>query len=136
KKSEVSVASRLALAGVLRSSNFFNGMSALGQKQTLRSVRPMSALPPKVDIGTQSWNVRFVPKADIPRCGKKREIGGGARSATALVRIELIHSPCSPLPRFLGNALVGLLRPNSLATPTPSEVGRRSLQKLRHSDLP
>jgi hypothetical protein len=25
----------------------------------------MSALPPKADIGTQSWNVRFVPKADI-----------------------------------------------------------------------
>ena len=24
----------------------------------------MSALPPKADIGTQSWNVRFVPKAD------------------------------------------------------------------------
>ena len=25
----------------------------------------MSALPPKADIGTQSWNVRFVPKAEI-----------------------------------------------------------------------
>ena len=24
----------------------------------------MSALPPKADIGTQSWNVRFVPEAD------------------------------------------------------------------------
>jgi hypothetical protein len=41
-------------------------MSALGQKQTLRRVRVMSALPPKADIGTQSWNVRFVPLADIP----------------------------------------------------------------------
>jgi len=40
-------------------------MSALGQKQTLRGVRPMSALPPKADIGTQSRNVRFVPKADM-----------------------------------------------------------------------
>jgi hypothetical protein len=40
-------------------------MSALGQKQTLQSMRAMSALPPKADIGTQSWNVRFVPKADI-----------------------------------------------------------------------
>src|SRR6516225_9049450 len=28
-------------------------------------IRPMSALPPKADIGTQSGNVRFVPKADI-----------------------------------------------------------------------
>jgi hypothetical protein len=27
----------------------------------------MSALPPKADIGTQSRNVRYVPKADIPR---------------------------------------------------------------------
>jgi hypothetical protein len=40
-------------------------MSALGQKQTLGKVKLMSALPPKADIGTQSWNVRFVPKADI-----------------------------------------------------------------------
>ena len=40
-------------------------MSALGQKQTLERLRLMSALPPKADIGTQSWNVRFVPKADI-----------------------------------------------------------------------
>src|SRR6516225_186251 len=28
----------------------------------------MSALPPKADIGTQSSNVRFVPKADIWHC--------------------------------------------------------------------
>ena len=40
-------------------------MSALGQKQTSVHVRVMSALPPKADIGTQPWNVRFVPKADI-----------------------------------------------------------------------
>ena len=40
-------------------------MSALGQKRTFELVRAMSALPPKADIGTQSWNVRFVPKADI-----------------------------------------------------------------------
>ena len=31
---------------------------------------PMSALPPKADIGTRSRNVRYVPKADIMRCGK------------------------------------------------------------------
>jgi hypothetical protein len=37
----------------------------LGQKQTSEHLRVMSALPPKADIGTQSWNVRFVPKADI-----------------------------------------------------------------------
>jgi len=32
----------------------------------------MSALPLKADIGTQSRNVRFVPKADIGRCGWRR----------------------------------------------------------------
>ena len=30
----------------------------------------MSALPPKADIGTRLWNVRFVPKADILRRSK------------------------------------------------------------------
>ena len=42
-------------------------MSALGQKQTSRHVRAMSALLPKADIGTQRRNVRYVPKTDI--CG-------------------------------------------------------------------
>jgi hypothetical protein len=36
------------------------GISNL-QKQTF----PMSALPPKADIGWPGWDVRFVPKADI-----------------------------------------------------------------------
>ena len=40
-------------------------MSALGQKQTSRPFHRMSALPPIADVGTQSWNVHFVPKADI-----------------------------------------------------------------------
>jgi hypothetical protein len=40
-------------------------MSALGQKRTLMSLHPMSALPPKADIAEYDWDVRFVPKADI-----------------------------------------------------------------------
>jgi hypothetical protein len=36
----------------------------MGQKQTSEHVRVMSALPPKADIGTQPYDVRFVPKAD------------------------------------------------------------------------
>src|SRR6516162_1344261 len=40
-------------------------MSALGQKQTSWHLQPMSALPPKADIGTQPCDVCFVPKADI-----------------------------------------------------------------------
>jgi hypothetical protein len=31
----------------------------------------MSALPPKADIDERDWDIRFVPKADILRCGKK-----------------------------------------------------------------
>jgi hypothetical protein len=49
---------------LLHGSNLEPPMSALGQKRTLMHLDPMSALPPKADIGTQSWNVRFVPKAD------------------------------------------------------------------------
>jgi hypothetical protein len=45
-------------------SNISALMSALGQKQT-NDVSPMSALPPKADIGTQPRDVCFVPKADI-----------------------------------------------------------------------
>jgi len=45
-------------------------MSALGQKQTSKRVRAMSALPPKADIAERCLNVRFVPKAGILRCGK------------------------------------------------------------------
>jgi hypothetical protein len=40
-------------------------MSALGQKQTLKRPRLMSALPPKADIDERDRHVRFVPKADI-----------------------------------------------------------------------
>jgi hypothetical protein len=45
-------------------------MSALGQKQTLRRKKPMSALPPKADIGQRDCDVRFVPNADITQCSK------------------------------------------------------------------
>ena len=48
--------------------------------------------------------------------------------ATTLARIELRRSPCSPLPRFLEGAPVGLLWPSSRATLLPSEALRLSLQ--------
>jgi len=37
-----------------------------------RHLQPMSALPPKADIGRASRDVRFVPKADIMQRSKKR----------------------------------------------------------------
>jgi hypothetical protein len=40
-------------------------MSALGQKQTFKRRRVMSALPPKADIAKRDRHVCFVPKADI-----------------------------------------------------------------------
>jgi hypothetical protein len=58
-------------------------MSALGQKRTSRRVYGMSALPPKADMGTQSRDVRFVPKSDIasldrsPR--RRRRLGDYSR---------------------------------------------------------
>ena len=40
-------------------------MSGLGQEQTFRAVREMSALLPKADMADATRNVRFVPIADI-----------------------------------------------------------------------
>jgi hypothetical protein len=68
---------------VLRRSNMPKRMSALGQKQTSAHVRVMSALPPKADIGTQSWNVRFVPKRTL--CSAAVEPAPGALAVTGNV---------------------------------------------------
>jgi len=48
---------------VLTKTNALEGlsMSALGQKRTLRGVRPMSALPPKADIDHHGRDVRTNP---------------------------------------------------------------------------
>jgi hypothetical protein len=50
-------------------------MSALGQKRTLKPFCPMSALPPKADVGCTRRHVRFVPKAEILRCDVTDIIG-------------------------------------------------------------
>jgi hypothetical protein len=62
-------------------------MSALGHKQTFTHVRLMSALPPKADIGTQSRDVRFVPKADIStaKLAGKKVATPAARSPDKIV---------------------------------------------------
>jgi hypothetical protein len=46
------------------------GMSALGQKRTLRLVRLMSALPPKADIAGRPLDVCFVPQAAVSNRSK------------------------------------------------------------------
>ena len=64
-------------------------MSALGQKQTSAHFQSMSALPPKADIGTHSWDVRFVPEADMIRSKEqKRLYAGETRGATIAPRIS------------------------------------------------
>jgi hypothetical protein len=41
-----------------------------GAQMKRRRPPPDVRFTPIADIGTQSWNVRFVPKADIMRCSK------------------------------------------------------------------
>jgi len=43
----------------------------------------MSALPPKADIADSDCDVRYVPKADILRCGKSVVIRSPGWSAQA-----------------------------------------------------
>jgi hypothetical protein len=71
------------------------------QKQTSAQVRLMSALPPKADIGTQPWNVRFVPQADITAGAVSKRALASDRECEASFRLcadtaETFH--------FLGNA--------------------------------
>jgi hypothetical protein len=74
----------MGFKGPLQSSNPELRMSAVGQKRTLRHMEPMSAIPPKADIGTQPWNVRLVPEADILRCGKNAVIRSPRRRDQAM----------------------------------------------------
>jgi hypothetical protein len=68
-------------------------MSALGQKQPLGHLQPMSALPPKADIAERRRLVRFESKADIavhscdvrftPKSGHQQNASGCLLSATS-----------------------------------------------------
>src|SRR5215472_9787560 len=90
----------------------------------------MSALPPKADIGTQSRNVRFVPKADIGRPSNDDVSSRAGNYGLDLRLLSLRHSElvkclleivekCLPLcrryhemlVRFLHGAAGVLLRP-------------------------
>jgi hypothetical protein len=71
-------------------------MSALGQKRKSESVREMSALPPNADIDRVQQDVRFVPKADIPRCGRdwrySMTSSGRVRAMSALPpKADMLH---------------------------------------------
>jgi len=78
---------------VPQSNNRLADTSDGGQKQTSAHVRVMSALPPKADIGTQSWNVRFVPKADMrpPHHYGRRIVLETAYSSIAIAAIAITY---------------------------------------------
>src|SRR5215472_13315419 len=96
-------------------------MSALGQKQTLRKVRLMSALPPKTDIETQSWNVCFVPKADKVHRSKSVTYSITSSAVASNHKIA-VHRPF----HFYGRSafLPGFIRP----APSPSLVAPQDLE--------
>src|SRR5215831_3215139 len=58
------------MESIARGSKFERLTYATGQKRSKRHLRAMSALPPKADKEQTCRYVRFVPKADIPRCSK------------------------------------------------------------------
>jgi D-lactate dehydrogenase (quinone) len=52
----------------------------------------MSALPPKADVAGRQWNVRFVPKADIP-CAIISVGLASSRGAVAMVSCQYVAAP-------------------------------------------
>ena len=60
----------------------------------------MSALPPIADIGTQSWNVRFVPMTDI---GERR---GGVHHARTGFGIRRRKRKCTGTYSKVGNKII------------------------------
>src|SRR5262249_39934594 len=61
------IEARHATAGVCDRRNEVQGSVLRASKPE----PPVSALPPKADIGTQACDVCFVPKADVSRCSKR-----------------------------------------------------------------
>ena len=59
------------------------GMSASGHKRTWRLQFAMSALHSIADIAERDRDVRFVPKADILRCSKRRRYSITSSAATS-----------------------------------------------------
>src|SRR6516162_8629893 len=71
-------------------------MSALGQKRTLAANRSMSALPPKADINGRSFDVCFVPEADIQ---EREPLFGVLRASSLLSSWAADRHPGSAHPR-------------------------------------
>ena len=111
-------------------------MSALGQKRTSEHVRVMSAFPSKADIGTQSWNVRFVPKADITATLRKGRPHCDDVGMSALQRYSSCHGlrvQFSALRKFLSEQ--SKLFATACATaPDETNFARRLLGKERAGD--
>ena len=65
----------MGFRGQFAQQQFCTAHVRFGSIADIGCARAMSALPPKADIGTQLWNVRFVPKADIGYSSINRAVG-------------------------------------------------------------
>jgi hypothetical protein len=76
----------------------------------------MSALPPKADIAERDRDVRFVPKADIVRCGERRRysitssawasrVAGTLRVGCVSAQTWLVLEPAVGRPLAFENAI-------------------------------
>ena len=93
------LAPRDSVRRVVQHSKIYPLLSALGQKQTSKHVRSMSALPPKADMDHHGRDVRFVPKADmapghsITSSARESTDGGTVRpSALAVFRLITVSN--------------------------------------------
>src|SRR5215470_32998 len=69
---------------------------------------PMSALPPKADIGTQSWNVRFVPIADISERLSTTELRHGAACRCGIIDARTRGDDPGRIDRAMATVIVRL----------------------------
>jgi hypothetical protein len=72
----------------------------MGQKQTSRRLRIMSAIPPKADIAGRRRHVRFVPKADIRAMRQPLDLSNSVQACVTF-RNNFRVQPILWLPRIM-----------------------------------
>jgi len=91
-------------------------------KQTVAAHQPLSAWPPKAEIGRQFLNVRFGSLADIlqreshVRFSPRSGVGGLFHFKTRAMSakgVTAIHDLCSPLSRLIGLVVLALIQPRA-----------------------
>ena len=107
----------------------FEVQYCFGPGTTFGGQAPMSALPPRADIGTQPCDVCFVPKADIVHCAVQQiqtySITSSARAAHLVSRTELLPVTCF---EFFISGLTSNAWPNPRTWSSPSAVRRNNVK--------